>query len=151
MRTLAVLVALVLTLPAAAQNAIYRNAAVEYYKAGYLLAPGNEKESAFDQVDWKVIGMTIDPAKMPSEFAKAREALSAPSLEAFRRAGAAWECDSQPAKSEAPSPPLPHLPMIRKLSRAARVDARAQLMDGHADAAADRVIDMYRAARHLGR
>jgi hypothetical protein len=137
---------------ALAQHPAPRNAAVDYWRAGYLQAqhaPAKDGESPLRKADFTALGDNLDPAKFPPEFQEARKAVSPEALADYIHASTAETCDFQLDMSKGPYLLMPHLGLIRDLARAARIEARARLMDGKADEAADLIAAMFRSSGHV--
>jgi hypothetical protein len=141
---------------APAQQPPARNAALDYWRANTVASntsrsPTPTQESAFSKVPWDAIGANLDPSKMPPEFEAARKQVSPEAMTEFLRGAATPDCDFQPHFEDGWKMLLPELAVVRNLARAARVDARAKLMEGDGHAAAERVEAMYHAASHVAR
>jgi len=124
-----------------------RNAAI-----GYLTAQSNIPKllmEAIGEIDWDKVPTS---GEAPESFAKALKLLREGgelAVESCLAASSREKCDFELAYEGGISMLMPHLGMTRTLARLLRFDARAQLIEGHADKAAQRVAAMFRMGRHV--
>ena len=124
-----------------------RNAAI-----GYLTSQANIAKhllEAIAEIDWDQVPSS---GEAPEAFVKAVKILREGGEQAVMDCMAAStreKCDFELSYEGGVGMLMPHLGMVRNLARMLRFDARAQLLDGHADQAAQRVAAMFRMGKHV--
>jgi hypothetical protein len=127
-----------------------RNAALAYSTLFYAELP-KELTDAVDAADLNEVGLETDPAKQSDKYKaaadKVRERQGA--IHRFIAATKLQKCDFEISYESGFNALLSHIGLMRKSGRLLRLDARRMLLDGDADAAAERVAAIYGLSRHL--
>jgi hypothetical protein len=124
-----------------------RNAAL-----GYLTAQSNLPKllsDAISEIEWDKVPTS---GEAPEAFTKAAKILrdaGEQAIEDCLAASSREKCDFELSYEGGVSMLMPHLGMTRNLARVLRFDARDQLLQGHADKAAQRVAALFRMGRHV--
>jgi hypothetical protein len=127
-----------------------RNAALRYSVAFYTTDA--ETLRKVGDLDWSVIGVETDPAKLPKAFTDAAAAVQQNAdltMKTLIEGSKLRKCDFEVAYEQGWMVLLPHLGKLRQCSRLLRVDARRLLVEGDAGTAAERVATMIRIAAHV--
>lgn len=127
-----------------------RNAALAYSTLFYTDLP-KELTDAVDAAELNEVIPGTDPAVLPEKYRTAAKAVAERegAVRRFLEASKLDKCDFEIAYERGFNALLSHLGLMRKTARLLRLDARRMLLDGNADAAAERVAGIYRLSRHL--